>query len=155
MRFTHVFLMTKGGEVRVQHTPCTIVIVDDEPSILRVLTAVLRRQGSLVTTTAHGALAWACLHRHAFDGIWCDLRMPELDGPAFYRFVQRHDPALAARVIVLTGDTVSATSMAFLRASGQPWVSQPFAASEVLRMLAKVLHTAQARVPHERGTSTR
>ena len=138
-----------------QHTPGTILIVDDEPSILRVLTAVLRRQGYLVTTTANGALAWECLHRQSFDGILCDLRMPELDGPACYRLVHRHAPALAARVMFLTGDTVSATSMAFLRASGQPWVYKPFAASAVLRMLAEVLHTAQARVLHERGTRTR
>src|SRR5262249_25096063 len=103
---------------------------------------LLSRHGYTVTTAANGELALGLLHTQSFDVILCDLVMPEIDGPTFYREVQRHYPALAPRVMFLTGDTVGATSMAFLRDCGQPWLYKPCASAEVLRTLEALLHIA-------------
>ena len=125
-----------------QQTPCTILIVDDEPSVVIALAELLRRQGYTVATASNGALALEYLHAQPYDVILCDLLMPEIDGQTFYTTLQRDYPSLYPRVIFLTGDTVGATSTAFLQQCGQPWLYKPFGASEVLHAIAQVLRAA-------------
>jgi len=55
-----------------------------------------------------------------------DLRMPEIDGPAFYRLALEKDARLERRFIFLTGDTVNEDTKTFLRASGKPCLAKPF-----------------------------
>src|SRR5262249_27608455 len=106
------------------------------------LAELLRRQGYTVATASNGALALEYLHTQPYDVILCDLLMPEIDGPTFYTMLQRDCPFLCPRVIFLTGDTVGATSSAFLQQCGQPWLYKPFGASEVLRAIEQVLRAA-------------
>ena len=72
--------------LRVHHPvpSITILLVDDEPSILTVLTRLLRRDGRTVDTAANGRLVLMQLQARAYDLILSDLRMPELDVPALY-----------------------------------------------------------------------
>jgi len=81
------------------HLPGTILVIDDEPSVLRALARLLRRDGYLVSTASNGRHALARLQERHYDVIVCDLRMPELDGPAFYAILTRQYPALRQRVI--------------------------------------------------------
>ena len=62
-----------------------ILLVDDEPSIVKALTRLLRRDGHTVDTASNGRLALARLQERTYDVILSDLRMPELDGPGLYR----------------------------------------------------------------------
>jgi CheY-like chemotaxis protein len=89
----------------VPHPPATILVIDDEPSVVRALAGLLRRDGYLVGTASNGRHALARLQEQPYDVIVCDLRMPELDGPAFYALLTRQYPALRHRVIFLTGDS--------------------------------------------------
>jgi CheY-like chemotaxis protein len=71
-----------------------IVVVDDEPGILRMLTLVFQRGlGAQVTTFEDGAPAWDAL-RHGIDPppdlLLSDLRMPGLDGLELCRRVRTH-----------------------------------------------------------------
>src|SRR5262249_13892879 len=140
VRLTHAVLRRRGV-VMAPHTGA-ILLVDDEPSIVRVLATLLRRQGYNVTTAVNGAHAWAHIRTQSYDVIVCDLVMPVMDGPTLYTRLQQHDPALCARVIFLTGDTVGARSMAFLRQCGQPWLYKPCVAAEILRTIEQMLHAA-------------
>ena len=66
------------------HLPGTILVIDDEPSVVHALAGLLRRDGYRVGTASNGRHALAQLQERPYDVILCDLRMPELDGPAFY-----------------------------------------------------------------------
>jgi DNA-binding NarL/FixJ family response regulator len=59
-----------------------ILVVDDEPAIVKALAYLLRRRGHAVDTAAQGHLALKKLQTRAYDLILRDLRMPECDGPA-------------------------------------------------------------------------
>ena len=127
-------------------TALTILIVDDEPSVVRGLARLLRHDGSTVDTAANGHLALAYLQAHRYDVVLCDLRMPGLDGPAFYDILCRQHAYLRPRVLLLTGETLGAASTALLAQCGQPWVYQPCNAAEVRSALQQMLHALEVAV---------
>jgi CheY-like chemotaxis protein len=60
--------------------PTTILVIDDEPSLLRGVARVLRREGYTVATAANGRYALAQLQVQLYDVILSDLQMPDIDG---------------------------------------------------------------------------
>ena len=119
---------------------CTILVIDDDPSIVSALARLLQRDGHTVETADNGQQALARLRAHPYDLILCDLRMPDLDGPAFYDILTRQYPSMCPRVIFLTGDTLSLESQAFLERSGRLWLPKPFNAAAVRSVIAQALH---------------
>jgi CheY-like chemotaxis protein len=124
------------------HLPGTILVIDDEPSVIRALTRLLRRDGYHVGTASNGRHAMVQLQEQPYDVIVCDLHMPDLDGPAFYAILTRQYPALCQRVIFLTGDSGSVTSLAFLTRCGRPWLRKPCPIAAVRRAIQHILHAA-------------
>jgi FixJ family two-component response regulator len=75
--------------------------------------------------------------------------MPELDGPGLYRELQRRQPQLLQRLILLTGDTLSPATREFLEQTDIPRLTKPFTAAEVRRVVGEALQKAS------QGTSER
>ena len=123
-------------------TPRTILVVDDEPSIVRGLTRLLRHEGYEVTAARNGCEALAQLHHQRYDVILTDLRMPTLDGCAFYARLRQRWPALCQRVIFLTGVSDDADSQAFLVQSGRPWLPKPYAMAALRSLIQQTLGAA-------------
>lgn len=82
-----------------------VLLVDDEELVRRPMSRFLTRVGAEISEAGDGAAALARLH-DGFDPhvILADLRMPRLDGAGFYLLLQQQRPALAERVIFLSGD---------------------------------------------------
>jgi CheY-like chemotaxis protein len=120
-------------------TACTILVIDDDPGFVSGLTRLLQRDGHTVETADNGQHALARLREHPYDLLLCDLRMPDLDGPAFYDLLTQQYPALCPRIIFLTGDTLNLDSQAFLERSGRLWLPKPFNAAAVRRVIAQAL----------------
>jgi CheY-like chemotaxis protein len=121
------------------HRPGTILVIDDEPGVIRALTGLLRRDGYLVGTASNGREALTQLQARHYDVILCDLHMPDLDGPSFYAILARQYPALRQRVIFLTGDTRGEASRTFLTQSGCPWLRKPSPITTIRRAIQDVL----------------
>jgi CheY-like chemotaxis protein len=85
-----------------------------------------------------GASALARLRARAYDVIFCDLKMPVMDGQELYAALGRERRDLASRVVFLTGDTFSSTTPAFLAQAGQPFITKPFSADDIWRAVATV-----------------
>jgi CheY-like chemotaxis protein len=116
-----------------------ILIVDDEEGIRRSLARLLRRDGYAVETASNGREALEKCRAQIFDLILSDLRMPELDGPGFYRELVRHSPPLGQRVLFLTGDTLSPEVDAFLADIAAPRLTKPFTATVARRAICQAL----------------
>src|SRR5216683_2268415 len=71
-----------------------ILVVDDEADIVNLLVEILTREGHQADTAPNGSAALTLVEGHEYDLILCDLRMPVLDGPGFYRELQRRRPRL-------------------------------------------------------------
>ena len=120
----------------------TILIIDDEPGFVSGLARLLRRDGYTVDTAASGQLALEQLQAQHYDILLCDLRMPELDGRAFYAHLRYRAPTLCRRVIFLTGDSRAADHQAFLAQCGRPWLDKPYAIAGLRRLIQQVLERA-------------
>ena len=125
------------------HTPRSILVIDDEPGIVHALTRLLQRDGYVVETAGNGRFALAALQGKRYDVILCDLRMPELDGRAFYARLRQWAPTLCQRVIFLTGDSSAADHQAFLAQCGRPWLDKPCSTAAIRRAIAQVLERAR------------
>ncbi|HZR24740.1 MAG TPA: response regulator [Vicinamibacterales bacterium] len=82
----------------------TVLIIDDDPDLVRLMAKFLKLEGFAPVSAANGREALAYLQSGGEASvILLDLRMPEMDGWAF-RAAQRSDPAIAhIPVIVVSG----------------------------------------------------
>jgi CheY-like chemotaxis protein len=65
--------------------------------------------------------------------------MPDLDGPGFYRELERRQPHLLPRVVFLTGDVLSSEAQAFFAQVDNRRLEKPFKAEAVRRVIQQVL----------------
>jgi len=113
-----------------------LLLVDDEPGIIEVMQAIFSGSGYTVDTASNGNEALEQIARHQYDLILSDLCMPGVDGEALYKRVRANNPELAARIIFVTGDTVSHKSRSFLEWTGNRWFSKPFNIAEIETVVA-------------------
>ena len=115
-----------------------ILVVEDTAEVQRSLTRVLERAGHQVVVAENGLEALAQLGAGTFEAVVCDLALPFLQGNRFYAQLRDDYPALAQRTVFVTGFTGDASAEKFLKGTGQPYLSKPFEASELLAALESV-----------------
>ena len=116
-----------------------LLVVDDEPEIAELISEMLGSAGYEVMTAESGAVALAMLAEARFDAIVSDLHMPDLDGAGLWREVKRTQPALARRMLFVTGDTLSPTARQFLDEARCDRLNKPFAKAELLARVTALL----------------
>jgi two-component system cell cycle sensor histidine kinase/response regulator CckA len=117
----------------------SILVVEDEAKLASAVVEALRDEGYLVDHAADGEMALEKIKEQAFDVVICDLKMPRLDGKAFYRMLEAAAPGLATRVIFVTGDVAGTDAEAFLKESGCRWLAKPFRLGDLLRAVRETL----------------
>ena len=93
-----------AAAISAQATPNSslrVLIVDDEPSVLEVVSAYLRCDGHVVATAASGREALEKFRRNHFDLVVLDRVMPEMSGDQTARFIKQVNQDIP--VIMLTG----------------------------------------------------
>jgi PAS domain S-box-containing protein len=117
----------------------SILVVEDEAALAAAVIDALRDAGFTVDYAADGEQALLKIAEQAFDAVVCDLRMPRLDGKAFYRALATAAPALVKRVIFVTGDVAGTKAEEFLEESGCRWLAKPFRLADLLRTVRETL----------------
>jgi two-component system cell cycle sensor histidine kinase/response regulator CckA len=117
----------------------SILVVEDEAALASAVTDALGDAGYVVARAADGEEALAEVHARQFDLVICDLKMPRLDGKAFYRALAEASPALSKRVIFVTGDVAGTDAEQFLNDSGCRWLAKPFRLADLLRAVREGL----------------
>src|SRR2546427_7524260 len=97
----------------------------------KLLEDILTSDGYRATSAANGVEALALLANEAFDLVMIDIRMPELDGPSFYRELERRNPDQARRVMFMTGGAVGAETAELLSTGRAPVLRQPVEVKEI------------------------
>jgi signal transduction histidine kinase/ActR/RegA family two-component response regulator len=108
-----------------------ILVVEDEPSVAQLIVDVLREEGHQVEAVLESQEGLARLSRAQYDLVVCDLRMPRLDGPAFYEALIRAGSPAQDHILFVTGDTLAPRTMQFLERSKLPYLAKPFLVEEL------------------------
>ena len=119
-----------------------VLAIEDEAAIGRTLQRLLAPHRVTVVTRAREALDRITAGEH-FDAILCDLMMPEMTGMDFHAELRRLQPALADRVVFMSGGAFTASGRDFLERIPNPRIDKPIDAMK-LRLLVEA-----ATGPHE------
>jgi two-component system NtrC family sensor kinase len=117
----------------------SVLVVEDEAALATAVVDALRDAGYTVDYASDGEQALLKVSEHAFDAVVCDLKMPRLDGKAFYRALAAATPGLARHVIFVTGDVAGTDAEDFLEESGCRWLAKPFRLADLLRTVRETM----------------
>ena len=118
-----------------------ILVVDDDPQILRALRINLRARKYDVDVAADGAGALHAAATHPPDLIVLDLGLPDLDGAEVIRGLRGWS---TVPIIVLSGRAGGTDKVAALDAGADDYVTKPFGVDELLARIRAVTRRAQA-----------
>jgi two-component system NtrC family sensor kinase len=116
-----------------------ILVIDDERAVRDLISDALSIEGHEVFTAENGKEGLDLIGQYRFDLIFCDLRMPEMDGQALYEEVQRDHPQVLKRIVFVTAQAHSADYGLFLRTTGIPVIEKPFTLSQLRQAVGKVV----------------
>lgn len=114
-----------------------ILLVDDEPSILSVLSTLLRAEGHEVNPVLGGEKAQEVIHQEDFDLMISDIRMSPVDGMQVLAFARKERPGMA--VIMITAYGSVETAVEAMRQGAFDYVTKPFKVDELLITVQRAL----------------
>ncbi|HZQ63251.1 MAG TPA: response regulator [Casimicrobiaceae bacterium] len=123
-----------GGTRELSAPHRTILVVDDEDALLRVLALVLEEEGYRVVTACNGRLALEAFATHGADLVITDYMMPEMDGKELVAALHEMRPRLP--VIVMS--SLDAAIAGAACAGHAQFVRKPFDIPDFLRSVAQL-----------------
>ncbi|MEU9078730.1 response regulator transcription factor [Kitasatospora sp. NPDC004745] len=121
-----------------------ILVVDDEPALLRTLRITLQARHYSVLTAATGQEALDSAGQAPPDAIVLDLGLPDFDGVDVIKGIRS---TLTAPIIVLTGRTDIEDKLRAFDAGADDYVTKPFVVDELLARLRAILRRPLGGVP--------
>jgi len=122
----------------------TVLIVDDEPNYLIVLSELLREEGLEVFTAGNGEEALKVARQTDLDLIITDMRMPGMDGLELLKTVKTINPDLPVIMVTAFGEVEKA--VAAMKAGAFNYLTKPFNNDElILNVLKAVNHHSLVR----------
>lgn len=121
-----------------------ILVVDDEPSIIRLVRAELQSEGYTVISVANGEEALGRLEDDRPDLIVLDLMMPGMDGFETLRWIRTESQV---PVIMLTARSSDADKLRGLQSGADDYLTKPFNPEELTARVAVVLRRSSGGVP--------
>ncbi|PYR58350.1 MAG: hypothetical protein DMF85_10920 [Acidobacteria bacterium] len=116
-----------------------VLVVEDEAALGAAVAESLADAGFSVDRAGDGEEALQRVKGRAYDLIVCDLKMPRLDGTAFFRALEREAPDVARRILFVTGDVAGTEAERFLEEAGCRWLAKPFRLKDLLRVSREMI----------------
>ncbi len=120
-----------------------ILVIDDEPAIRAVLARMLGALYDVVTCASAEEAQALLTHDLRFDAIVSDLMMPGMSGAALHEWLSELCPALARRVVFITGGAFTPGASEYLTKIDNPTLDKPFDSAALARMVARFVAMAQ------------
>jgi two-component system response regulator AtoC len=112
-----------------------ILIIDDEKNMRHMLTSLLTESGFSVDAAADGAEALMKIEDVPYNFVFCDIRMPNMDGMAFLRAVA--DKLDTMNVIMMSAYGSIDSAVEAMKLGAYDYISKPFKTDEILLTLKK------------------
>jgi DNA-binding NtrC family response regulator len=122
----------------VSATRAKVLLIDDEPDMLRMLAFVLSLEGVDITTVRSGDEAVASFRAESFDVAVTDLKMPGMNGFDTLRALKSIDPSI--QIIVATGYATKETAGQCRAHGAYGLIRKPFDVNELKALVERALH---------------
>ncbi len=113
-----------------------ILVVDDEPNIVELITYNLKKEGYQVTSAPDGSAAWELLEKNYFDMVLLDIMLPGIDGLSLCRKIREKSnvPVMMISAKIEEFDKVLA-----LELGADDYMTKPFSVRELVARVKAVL----------------
>lgn len=116
-----------------------ILSVDDSASVRQAVKIALNQGGYQVTEAIDGADGLARATGSKFDLVITDLNMPNMDGLSMIRELRKKPSFAGVPILFLTTESSDGMKREAKAAGATGWITKPFAADQLLRIVEKVL----------------
>ena len=123
----------------MSHVPKTILVADDEPHIVHVLSLKLRNAGYEVITAGDGEEALELAGEHLPHLIVTDFQMPYMTGLELCRALSKDDATRSIPVIILTARGYSLDESDLAVGNIRDVLSKPFSPREIVKQIEEIL----------------
>ena len=120
-----------------------LLIVDDEPKLLRAIALDLKGEGYDVSTARSGNEALVSVAQRLPDLIVSDIRMPEMDGYALARRLRQNQSTALVPIVFLTAKDTTADRIEGFRTGVDAYLTKPFEPDELLAVIASILNRVE------------
>jgi signal transduction histidine kinase/CheY-like chemotaxis protein len=127
------------SRVPTRGEPARVLVVEDEPTVARLIADVLEEEGIRVDVLLDGREALERARREVFDLVICDMKMPGIDGQHFYNLLARAGNPLSEHFLFVTGDVIAPTTHEFLARNHLPHLAKPFRVEELTEKVRRML----------------
>ncbi len=127
-----------NGAIAAPPVPRRVLLVDDDPALLRSLARLLRAGGYDISTACNGRDAVEQVHGGSFDVIVSDIAMPNMDGIQLLRQVREHD--LLVPVVLVTGEPAVKTAEQALELGAFHYLTKPVSTEEMQKVIDRAVH---------------
>ena len=123
-----------------------ILVADDDPAILRLVTAVVEKEGYSVVAARDGREAYKILQSDAdfLAGVF-DVMMPHIQGPELVRYMRTEKRLMRIPVMMMTAEQNPKLSSDSFAAGAVVFLPKPFTTSQLQIMLRMLVARAQPR----------
>jgi PAS domain S-box-containing protein len=128
---------------QVTDSPGALLIIDDDPLLLKYLEEFLITRGHDVDAVNNARDAQSAFRNKKYDLILMDILMPDVSGIELYKKFQRLDKSVGNQVLIMTGDTLGKATRDFLQKTGAPYIEKPFDAEALLSMIDGIISQNQ------------
>lgn len=120
-----------------------LLVVDDEPNLLKAVAAVLRGEGFDVASARNGKEALIFVARSLPDLIVSDVRMPGMDGYALARRLRASPHSAMIPIVFLTAKDEPAARIEGFRSGVDVYLTKPFEPDELIAVINGILHRVE------------
>jgi DNA-binding NtrC family response regulator len=128
----------------VQPSLLPVLLIEDEPSIMALVSATLERNGYEVVCIESGAEALRMLEKGRYLGVVSDMRTPGgVDGAQVHSWISANRPDLVDRIVIITGDYANEETVSTLRKIGALYLEKPFRVQDLIAAVEKTMGKAR------------
>ncbi len=120
-----------------------ILVVDDEPTIVRLMEFILARQGHEMLVAVNGEEALQKVQVHAPDLVLLDIMMPRIDGYEVARRLRADPQTAALPIVMLSAKAQEEDVRKGLEVGVDEYITKPFSPEHLVHVVAGYLHRAQ------------
>jgi two-component system alkaline phosphatase synthesis response regulator PhoP len=127
-------MLQHGGITLLTHS---ILVIEDEPTLARLLSYNLTQEGYLVKVADHGGDGYQCALQQAYDLIVLDIMLPGMNG--FEILTRLRQKNIRTPVIILTARNAEDEVVQGLKCGADDYMTKPFGVAELLARVSAVL----------------